>query len=179
MFTKNKASAFNSTGVIIAVIPKTAKILNTFEPIKFPKENTYFFDPNKFSDAKGRLRAILVFKKTRWDLKDEGNTHYSSYIDELDREDMLAGHNEHLRSLEHVRSILRENNVDFIECFRSELTDKLANNRLVITVGGDGTLLSLLRALYQHYSKVELPPIAAFNLVSIFQFKFVSFYFYF
>ncbi|MDA0713557.1 MAG: hypothetical protein O2897_06180, partial [bacterium] len=109
--------------------------------IKFPKKNIYFFDPNKFSDAKGRLRAILVFKKTRWDLKDEGNTHYSSYIDELDREDMLAGHNEHLRSLEHVRSILRENNVDFIECFRSELTDKLANNRLVITVGGDGTLL--------------------------------------
>lgn len=39
---------------------------------------------------------------------------------------------------------------------------------LVYAIGGDGTLLSLLRSLYEHYSKVELPPIAAFNLVSTF-----------
>lgn len=37
---------------------------------------------------------------------------------------------------------------------------------MVYAIGGDGTLLSLLRSLYEHYSKVELPPIAAFNLVS-------------
>lgn len=37
---------------------------------------------------------------------------------------------------------------------------------IVYALGGDGTLLSLLRALYKYYSHVELPPIAAFNMVS-------------
>lgn len=112
-----------------------------YMPIKFPNESTYVFDPDNFVDAKGRLKAILVFKKTRWDLQDEGDHHYSSYIDELDREDMLSGHKEHLKALEQIRSILRENKVVFLECFRSDLTKKLTENRLVITVGGDGTLL--------------------------------------
>jgi NAD kinase len=34
-------------------------------------------------------------------------------------------------------------------------------------LGGDGTLLNLLKSMYQHYSHVELPPIAAFNLGSL------------
>ena len=38
---------------------------------------------------------------------------------------------------------------------------------VVYAFGGDGTLLSLLRALYKYYSKDEIPPIAAFNMVSI------------
>ena len=52
-------------------------------------------------------------------------------------------------------------------------TNKLLQKEIdiVYAIGGDGTLLSLLRALYEHYSKVELPPIAAFNLVSIFNFS--------
>ena len=38
---------------------------------------------------------------------------------------------------------------------------------IVYTLGGDGTLLSLLRALYKFYSKIEIPKIAAFNLGSL------------
>lgn len=38
---------------------------------------------------------------------------------------------------------------------------------MVYCLGGDGTLLSLLRALYSFYSHVELPPIAAFNMGSL------------
>jgi hypothetical protein len=37
---------------------------------------------------------------------------------------------------------------------------------MVFLFGGDGTLLSLLRVLYKYYSKVEIPMIAAFNMVS-------------
>lgn len=47
-------------------------------------------------------------------------------------------------------------------------TNKLLQQEIdiVYALGGDGTLLSLLRALYLYYSHVELPPIAAFNMVS-------------
>ena len=41
---------------------------------------------------------------------------------------------------------------------------------IVFTLGGDGTLLSLLRSLFNNYSKIDLPKIAAFNLVSKFKF---------
>lgn len=39
---------------------------------------------------------------------------------------------------------------------------------IIYCLGGDGTLLSLLKRLYEHYSQVELPPIAAINFVSEF-----------
>ena len=38
---------------------------------------------------------------------------------------------------------------------------------IVFSLGGDGTLLSLLRSLFNNYSKIDLPKIAAFNCVSI------------
>ena len=48
-------------------------------------------------------------------------------------------------------------------------TNKLINIHIdiVFALGGDGTLLSLLRALYKFYSHVELPRIAAFNYGSM------------
>ena len=39
---------------------------------------------------------------------------------------------------------------------------------LVYTFGGDGTLLTLLKALYENSDSLEIPKIAAFNMVSIF-----------
>lgn len=47
-------------------------------------------------------------------------------------------------------------------------TNKLLQEKIdiVFALGGDGTLLNLLGSLYKYYSKEDVPPIAAFNLVS-------------
>jgi NAD kinase len=47
-------------------------------------------------------------------------------------------------------------------------TNKLLQQEIdiIYAFGGDGTLLNLLKAVYTYYSKNEVPPIAAFNMVS-------------
>ena len=51
----------------------------------------------------------------------------------------------------------------------SDVTDLLQQKiDLVYTFGGDGTLLTLLKALYENNDSLEIPKIAAFNMVSIF-----------
>lgn len=47
--------------------------------------------------------------------------------------------------------------------------NKLLQQRIdiVYTFGGDGTLLTLLKALYLNNDNVEIPQIAAFNMVSL------------
>ena len=57
--------------------------------------------------------------------------------------------------------------VDDINTIGSDV-NRLLQQRIdiVYTFGGDGTLLTLLKALYTHNDNVEIPRIAAFNLVS-------------
>jgi NAD kinase len=57
--------------------------------------------------------------------------------------------------------------VDDINTIGSDVS-RLLQQRIdiVYTFGGDGTLLTLLKALYTHNDNVEIPRIAAFNLVS-------------
>ena len=47
--------------------------------------------------------------------------------------------------------------------------NKLLQQRIdiVYSFGGDGTLLTLLKALYLNNDNVEIPQIAAFNMVSL------------
>lgn len=58
--------------------------------------------------------------------------------------------------------------VDDINTIGSDV-NRLLQQRIdiVYTFGGDGTLLTLLKALYTHNDNVEIPRIAAFNLGSL------------
>ena len=47
----------------------------------------------------------------------------------------------HRAALEHVQGVLRAKKLDFKTCDRADLSPKLISDQLIITIGGDGTLL--------------------------------------
>jgi NAD+ kinase len=89
--------------------------------------------------------VLLVYKKSKFALYAQERKH-ERFQALLAREDELAqvfvqAHEAHQRTLEHVKSTLSRMGVRFRTCYRARLSDKDTQNRLVLTVGGDGTLL--------------------------------------
>lgn len=82
-------------------------------------------------------KACVVFKKSRLEFVKEQGTK----AEQAELPSLLPAHERHLEAIEQVKNTLGEKNIDFISIGRSELSDELLKDRLVITVGGDGTLL--------------------------------------
>ena len=67
-----------------------------------------------------------------------------------------TAHSEHLETLEHLEKELRKRNIEYRSVARSELTGKISDTDLVISVGGDGTFLDA-----SHF--VEQTPVLGVN----------------
>lgn len=89
--------------------------------------------------------VLLVYKKSKLALYAHERKH-ERFQALLAREDALAqvfvqAHEAHLRTLEYVKSVLSRLGIRFRTCYRARLSEKDTHHRVVLTVGGDGTLL--------------------------------------
>ncbi len=109
--------------------------------VSFNKDVSDQFSLKPFLNHEGRLRVLLVLKKTRFDNYQENKAKLEKIPDADDIKEMQAGHDLHIYSIKKVCSILQKNHVDYLECSRGELDTALLQGRIIITIGGDGTLL--------------------------------------
>jgi NAD+ kinase len=95
------------------------------------------FDPKPFRNQSGGLRVLLVHKKSRLELqKLELSAATGDIADE---------HIQHLQCMSFVEKTLLANGADVEECFRDDLLAAETVGRVIVTVGGDGTVLDASR----------------------------------
>jgi len=96
------------------------------------------FDPKPFCDNNGALQVLLVHKKSRLELEKQ----------ELSaaKGDIADQHRHHMQCLDTVRQSLRAHKAVVEDCFRDDISKSRTKGRLVITVGGDGTVLDASHA---------------------------------
>jgi NAD+ kinase len=99
------------------------------------------FSLKSFQNQEGRLRVLLVLKKTRFENYQENKDKLEKNPDIDDIKEMQAGYDLHVDSIKKICAILQRNNVDYLLCPRGELDKKFFLGRIIITIGGDGTLL--------------------------------------
>ncbi len=91
------------------------------------------------------LEAILVYKKSKLALyvQEKRNKRVSQLLDEGAAivENLRPSHEAHAATLEHVKRTLQKAGVVFRTCYRARLRREETEGRLVVTVGGDGTVL--------------------------------------
>lgn len=90
------------------------------------------------------MDVLLVYKKSQLKLYlQKRNEHIRRLLDAGDESvrPLLRAHEAHERTLADVRRALREAGVSFTPVYRASLRAEHAAGRLVVTVGGDGTLL--------------------------------------
>lgn len=92
------------------------------------------FNSDLYRDENGKLRVLLVYKKSR--LESFGPAPKTA-----DYKDLQDEHDQHQQCLEIVRQTLSQSQVAFEDCYRGELSQGKTENRIVVTVGGDGTIL--------------------------------------
>ncbi len=99
----------------------------------------------EISDKSGRLRAVLVKKKSRLDLyKEKPQTNYISKLLEKNHSSVkhiIASHDAHQETIKNVNKILGEHGFSVQKVFRAELNQVDLIRCLVVSVGGDGTVL--------------------------------------
>lgn len=93
----------------------------------------------------GRPEVLLVYKKSKLALYSHERQH-ERFEALLERGDEVAlafteAHEAHAQTLDAVKRALGAARVPFRTCYRARLTEKDTRGRLVVTVGGDGTLL--------------------------------------
>ncbi len=95
------------------------------------------------------MNILVVFKKSTLELMlEKGNTCEKNYLKRFPQRhaELKRAHTENKKTQEHVLKILKKNKHTISSCYRSDFCDtKLVNNKfdLIITVGGDGTLLDI------------------------------------
>lgn len=99
----------------------------------------------KMKPTLGRLKVLVVYKKSRLE-------HYSAeretfgfdrLVDqgELSLRFLQEGHDLHQECLALVQRVLTEHGAEVATCYREDLSAAIADERLIVTVGGDGTAL--------------------------------------
>ena len=107
-----------------------------------------------------RAEVLLIYKKSRFDLyfKERKNAHYQKLEEEghAQIEALRSAHEENQKTIEFVKAVLKRKNANVRVRYRARVTREDTEGRLVITVGGDGTLLDAA-------SKVLHSPILGVN----------------
>jgi NAD+ kinase len=103
------------------------------------------FDPKPFRNKDGRLRVLVVYKKSRLEFYAE---RYSGGVVKkmVEQADPVQGyyeeaHQAHMATFEHIESVLEENEVAWETTYRGEVTPELTRDHVIVTIGGDGTVL--------------------------------------
>lgn len=95
--------------------------------------------------GEGRTPAIVVYKKSKLTLyvKEKRNKRVSALMEEGASivEALRPAHEAHAAALETVKQVLTSAKVPFRTCYRARLRPDDARGRLVIALGGDGTVL--------------------------------------
>lgn len=99
------------------------------------------FDSEPFRDKNKALRVLLVYKKSRLETLGSAQ-HQESELSELNDE-----HQQHAHCLQSVSAHLMASGAIVESCYRGDLTVEKTVGRVIVTVGGDGTILDA-----SHYS---------------------------
>lgn len=101
--------------------------------------------PGPGRTAASSLEALLVYKKSKLALyvQEKRNKRIGQLVEEGASivENLRPAHEAHAGTLEHVKRTLQEAGVSYRTCYRARLKPEETVGRLVITVGGDGTVL--------------------------------------
>lgn len=103
------------------------------------------FDVSRFRAKDGRLRVLVVYKKSRLQLYTEKET-TGEFKQLMEKGDESVSHLEgahvaHEACFEYIKEILSGEKFDVEYQYRTDLDKDIALERVVVTVGGDGTLL--------------------------------------
>lgn len=102
-------------------------------------------DMRPFRATDGALRVLLVYKKSR--LEVYASEYPDLPINELIRKGdnslnfLKDEHEQHFKCLEQVKKDLAGRGVDLLVCNRADLSSEKTQGRIIVTVGGDGTIL--------------------------------------
>jgi NAD+ kinase len=99
---------------------------------------------NSARPAKGAPRVLVIYKKSTYQLwvSERKNPHARALLERKDRsvERILAAHEDHVQTIAAARAFLDKLGVDAMFRYRAD-ADTAENFDLVVTLGGDGTLL--------------------------------------
>lgn len=89
--------------------------------------------------------VVLVFKKSKLEILQMSlsNAEFKSLSEKEDPEILSAKmlHSEHYHSLKVVEDSLKKQQFSYSKCYRADLNTEKVTNKLVLCVGGDGTVL--------------------------------------
>lgn len=85
------------------------------------------------------MKVIVVFKKSKLDLYEEHGS--TNLVDSETMEGFKKSHEANEATLNHVIETLGVLGADWEPCYRADLSKERLRDKLVITVGGDGTVL--------------------------------------
>jgi len=92
---------------------------------------------------------LVVYKKSKLDLyvKDHSSAHVRKLLDEGSAAvaQYQAAHDAHMRTLDQVKEACQSTGLKVKTVYRARLTREMCKGRVVIAVGGDGTLLDASR----------------------------------
>lgn len=99
---------------------------------------------NSTRPPKGAPRVLVIYKKStyqRW-VSERKNPHARALLERKDRsvERIVAAHEDHVQTIDAARAFLEKLGVDAVFRYRAD-ADTAENFDLVVTLGGDGTLL--------------------------------------
>lgn len=99
-----------------------------------------------FRNAKGQTQVLVVYKKstlqTYEELQDIKVDNWIEQVNTFDPDKLKDAHLAHEACLSYVLKILHKHHFDVETCYRNELNTDITRDRMIITVGGDGTVLS-------------------------------------
>lgn len=94
-------------------------------------------DLTPFTNASSQVQALVVYKKSRFELM---SGHLRASHPHLDA--LKGSHDAHQRCLDQLCALLSARSISYRLCFRDELSADATKGHLVFTVGGDGTVLT-------------------------------------
>jgi NAD+ kinase len=96
------------------------------------------------ASLKGTPRVLVIYKKSAYQLlvRERKNAHARALLERKDRavERLLASHEDHVSTIHETRALLQRMGVDATFRYRAD-ADTADSFDLVVTLGGDGTLL--------------------------------------
>lgn len=107
-----------------------------------PQTQNHLPHRRRVQDA--RLHVVLVYKKSQYQLAQENrNAHIQALVDgdDVSVRPLLMAHQAHIRSLQAVEKALKQAGCKVRRLYRGRLKKEHCQGRLLVAVGGDGTLL--------------------------------------
>ncbi len=102
------------------------------------------------------MKVIIVTKPTNYEMHGETLKAQTrrGHLPEKDLEELREAHDEHHRSADLLRSILKDYGISYMEIFRESRWPDVNSSDVIFTIGGDGTVLSASHHCFEGKAKV-------------------------